>query len=268
MVRQPLRGRTRHRKLSLVVLAGALLMALAGPIAAQPAPMATIERVKQSIVAVGTFERLRKPQFRFSGTGFIVGDGLLIATNDHVLPKTLNLQGSEMLAIAIPAPGNRAQIRAAREITSDASVDLAVLRVDGPALPAITLGDAERVREGETYFFTGFPIGSVLGLFPATHRSMIAAVAPIVIPAARADRLDARTVQRIRQGSFSIFQLDGTAYPGNSGSPLYHPESGAVIGIVNSVFIKGTRESALTQPSGITYAIPAHKLKELLDQTR
>jgi S1-C subfamily serine protease len=65
-----------------------------------------------------------------------------------------------------------------------------------------------------------------------------------------------------------VFQLDGTAYPGNSGSPVYHAETGAVIGIVNSVFVKGTKESALTQPSGITYAIPAQKLKDLLDRTR
>jgi hypothetical protein len=32
--------------------------------------------------------------------------------------------------------------------------------------------------------------------------------------------------------------------------------------------VKSTRESALTQPSGITYAIPVRKLKELLDQTQ
>jgi serine protease Do len=37
---------------------------------------------------------------------------------------------------------------------------------------------------------------------------------------------------------------------------------------VNSVFVKGTKEAALTQPSGISYAIPAQKLKELLDRTR
>jgi S1-C subfamily serine protease len=217
---------------------------------------------------VGTFERLRNPQFSFAGTGFVVGDGLLVATNNHVLPKMINNERSETIAIAIPAPGNTAQVRPARRVASDAGTDLAVLRIEGAPLPALTLGDAQAVREGEFYLFTGFPIGSVLGLFPVTHQTMIAAVTPIVIPAARADQLDARAVRRLSAGPFSVFQLDGTAYPGSSGSPVYDPASGAVIGIVNSVFVKGTKESALTQPSGITYAIPAQRLKEMLDHIR
>jgi S1-C subfamily serine protease len=108
----------------------------------------------------------------------------------------------------------------------------------------------------------------VLGLFPVTHRAMIAAITPIAIPAPRADKLDARVVRQLTSGAYTVFQLDGTAYPGNSGSPVYHPQSGQVVGIVNSVFIKASKESALTQPSGITFAIPAQKLQELLERVR
>ena len=61
-----------------------------------------------------------------------------------------------------------------------------------------------------------------------------------------------------------MFQLDATAYPGNSGSPVYDPDTGEVIGVVNMVFVKSTKEAALTQPSGITYAIPSRYLVELL----
>jgi hypothetical protein len=39
-----------------------------------------------------------------------------------------------------------------------------------------------------------------------------------------------------------------------------------VVAIVNSVFVKGTKEAALTAPSGITYAIPAERLKDLLER--
>jgi S1-C subfamily serine protease len=229
---------------------------------------ATIARVKASIVAVGTFERLRNPQFSFAGTGFVVGDGLLVATNDHVVPKTLNNERGEAIAVAIPAANSMVQIRTASRVASDAGSDLALLRIDGKPLPALALGDAQAVREGERYLFTGFPIGSVLGLFPVTHRAMIAAVTPIAIPAPRADQLDARSARRLGEAFFPVFQLDATAYPGSSGSPVYHPESGLVIGVVNSVFVKGTRESALSQPSGITYAIPAQKLRELVGQGR
>jgi S1-C subfamily serine protease len=238
------------------------------PVAADGGAPATIARIKASIVAVGTFERLRNPQFSFAGTGFVVGDGLLVATNDHVVPKTVSSERGEDIAVAVPAVGGSAQIRIARRTAASASSDLALLRIEGKPLPAVAFGDAEAVREGESYLVTGFPIGSVLGLFPVTHRAMIAAVTPIAIPVARADQLDARSVRRLNTPSFPVFQLDATAYPGNSGSPVYHPESGAVIGIVNSVFVKTTREAALAHPSGITFAIPARQLIELLQDAR
>ena len=261
MVREAIRSRAGLAALSIAAAA-------AMPAAADDGAPATIARIKASIVAVGSFERLRNPQFSFAGTGFVVGDGLVVATNEHVLPATLNGERGETIAVAVAAPGNVAQIRPARRMAANASSDLALLRIDGMPLPALRLGDAQAVREGEWYLFTGFPIGSVLGLFPVTHRAMIAAITPIVIPAARADQLDARSARRLGEASFPVFQLDATAYPGNSGSPVYHPESGAVIGIVNSVFVKGTRESVLAQPSGITYAIPARKLIELLQDAR
>lgn len=228
----------------------------------------TIAKVKASIVAVGTFERLRNPQFSFAGTGFAVNKGLHIATNAHVLPKEMNSQRNESLAVALRAADGSVQVRQARRAAFDPTHDLALLEIQGTPLPPLSLGDSEQVREGEIYLLTGFPIGTVLGIHPVTHRSMISAITPIVIPAPRADQLDARAVRRLAQGAFAVFQLDGTAYPGNSGSPVYHPETGAVIGIVNSVFVKGTREAALTAPSGITYAIPAQKLKTLLESSR
>jgi S1-C subfamily serine protease len=63
---------------------------------------------------------------------------------------------------------------------------------------------------------------------------------------------------------FPVFQLDATAYPGNSGSPMYDVETGRVVAILNMVFIKTTRENILSQPSGIAFAIPIRHLRELL----
>jgi serine protease Do len=235
---------------------------------AQSDNVSAIEHVKPSIVAVGSFERLRNPEFEFRGTGFAVGDGSLIATNEHVVSAVLDSGHEERLAIAVRLSGSTAQIRSARKVASEPSADLALLKIDGPPLPALRIGNSDAVREGEIYLFTGFPIGTVLGLIPATSRAMISAITPIVIPAARADKLDARAIRRLAAGAFPVFQLDGTAYPGNSGSPVYDPRSEKVIGIVNMVFVKGTKEAALTNPSGISYAIPAQKLKELLARTR
>ena len=268
MVHPTLRTNLRRRRLTLGAFAGVLLASVwlaSTPVHAQADLPATIARIKPSIVAVGSFERLRSPQFSFAGTGFAIGDGTLIATNEHVVSKIGVGEGNEVLAIAVRT-GDGVQIRKVRKLASDTAADLALLKVDGAIIPALVLGNSANVREGETYMLTGFPIGAVLGLYPVTHRAMIAAVTPIAIPAARADKLDARMVRRLSAGAYTVFQLDGTAYPGNSGSPVYHAESGLVVGVVNSVFVKGTKESALTQPSGITYAIPAQKLKELLDR--
>lgn len=251
-------GRLSVRAAVLVIAAG-----LAAPCVAQDP--ATIERIKPSIVAIGTFERTRNPQFSFAGTGFAVGDGSLIATNDHVIPKLLDDQHGETLAIAVRSAGRSIEVRSAARVASDSSADLVLLKMSGAALPPLRLADSQAVREGEMYLFTGFPIGAVLGLTPVTHRGMISAITPIVIPAARAEQLDARAVRALQQPPFTVFQLDGTAYPGNSGSPVYDTKSGEVIGVVNSVFVKRTKESVLSAPSGITYAIPSQKLKQLLE---
>jgi serine protease Do len=235
---------------------------------AQSVGPGAIEQVKPSIVAVGTFQRTRNPQFRFLGTGFAVGNGSFIVTNEHVLPKILDSEQNESVVIALPSAGAKVQVRAARKVASEASADLALLKIDGPPLPPLRLGNSALVREGETYLFTGFPIGEAIGLIPATHRAMISAVTPIAIPQARANQLEARALRQLSAGAYSIFQLDATAYPGNSGSPLYHPETAEVVGIINMVFVKGSKETALTEPSGISYAIPIQHLKDLVERSR
>ena len=103
----------------------------------------------------------------------------------------------------------------------------------------------------------------ILGLHPATHRAMIAAITPIAIPQLLAQQIDKKVLARL-VSPYNIFQLDGTAYPGNSGSPLYDTQSGQVIGIVNKIFVQSSKESAIEKPSGISYAIPINYLKELM----
>ena len=231
--------------------------------------VATIERVKGSIVAIGTFERTRTPPFQFKGTGFAVGDGTIIVTNSHVVSGALDPARLEVLAILLPGSNkDQVQVREAKRLSVDLDSDLALLKIERPALPALKLRDSGTVREGDAVLFTGFPIGPVLGAHPATHRGMVAAISPIAIPQARSAELDSQVIRRIANGAYPIFQLDATAYPGNSGSPVYDPESGEVIGIINMVWVKGTKETALSQPSGITYAVPAKHLQDLLDKAR
>ena len=138
----------------------------------------------------------------------------------------------------------------------DREHDLALLRISGAPLPAVTFGDSDAVRDGQSIAFTGFPIGNALGFYPVTHRGIIASHSPIALPAPTTRQLDARVVRSLKAGPFVLFQLDATAYPGHSGSPLYDAETGEVIGIVNMGFLKGTKDAAIGQPSGISFAVP------------
>jgi S1-C subfamily serine protease len=226
--------------------------------------LGTIQRVKPSILAVGTYQSARSPRFQFRGTGFIVENGTLVVTNAHVIPNVIEAEKREVLVVAVPGKGQEAEVRQVTVLATDRRYDLSILKLQGTPLPALKLGDSGSVVEGERYLFTGFPIGAAIGLFPATHHCIISALTPVAIPLPDSSQLDARTVRQLNAGAYSIFQLDGTAYPGNSGSPLYDPDTGEVVGIVNMVFVKGSKEAAITAPSGITYAIPVQPLKDLL----
>jgi len=223
----------------------------------------TIERIKPSIVVVGTYKKTDSPQFVLRGTGFIVGSGNLVATNAHVVPEGGDPDGPALVIQARVA--SEPQVRRATLETRDREHDLALLRIDGPALPALKLRNSDQVREGQSIAFTGFPIGGALGFSPVTHRGMISSVTPIVLPGGNAQQLNEKVIRRIKSGSFNIFQLDATAYPGNSGSPIFDLDSGEVLGVINMVFVKGTKEAVLSAPSGISYAIPANHLRNLLD---
>jgi S1-C subfamily serine protease len=246
---------------TLPLLASALLCILHGVLpleaaAAERGIASVVARIKPSIVGVGTYDRIHTPPAELRGTGFVVGDGNYALTNFHVLPQTAgNSKTNTSLAVFVPESGNNSSMRQAEVIGFDEEHDIALLRFGGGKLPAMTLGNASRVREGDEYAFTGFPIGPVLGLYPVTHRAMISAISPIAIPARDARGLDPRMLRKLAD-SFNVFQLDGTAYPGNSGSPLYDTMSGEVLGIINKVFVQETKENILSRPSGISYAIP------------
>ena len=224
----------------------------------------TLERLKSSVVAVGSYLPSRSPRALFLGTGFAVGNGQSIITNAHVLSKALDSEHLEQWAIFFRQNQHETMLLA-RVSLIDEEHDLALLTLSDGRLPALSLGDARSVREGQQAAFTGFPIGMILGLYPVTHRSSIAAISPNVIPPVSSQHLSPHVVRRL-QSPFDVFQLDGTAYPGHSGSPLFDENTGQVIGIVNKVFVQGSKENALSHPSGIAYAIPATHIQHLLAQ--
>lgn len=133
---------------------------------------------------VGTYLAKRSPRAKFLATGFVVGSGNWVVTNAHVLPVDLDVEHFEQVAVFF-RQGNEEKMLLATEAATDTEHDIAVLKI-AEALPALRLGDPRQVKEGQVYAFTGYPIGMVLGLFPVTHRGMISAITPNVIPSINA----------------------------------------------------------------------------------
>jgi len=224
----------------------------------------TIARVKPSIVGVGSYSPVRQPRAQLVGTGFVLGNGLLVATNYHNISRPLE-SGQRESWVVFVGTGNQPEVRSADIVARDPVHDLALLKIGGSPLPALVLADNDNVREGLEVAFTGYPIGSVLGLYPVSHRGIVSSITPIAVPQVSTGQLNAKAIRRLRD-PYMVFQLDATAYPGNSGSPLYHQDTGGVIGVINKVFVKESKESALENPSGITFAIPSRYLLPLLRQ--
>jgi len=222
-----------------------------------------VEKIKQSTVAVGTFMASRSPKSLFLGTGFVVADGHLIATNAHVLATQLDTERFEHFAVFFRDQNGIRKVNV-KPVIIDKIHDLALLEFPADPLPALLLNQ-DTAREGQLIAFTGFPIGMVLGLYPVTHQGIISAISPIALPVPKSKQLNSQLIHRLK-ASYLIYQLDATAYPGNSGSPVYDRVEGQVIGIINKVFVKESKETILSKPSGITYAIPVRYLVELLQR--
>ena len=235
-------------------------------------PPATIARVKGSVVAIGTYERTRDPPFQFLGTGFAVGDGTLVLTAAHALPPATDPQRPATVSILSPAPARdgreQAELREGRAIAVDAAMDVALLKIDGPPLPALKLSDSGGVRDGYNVLITGFPLGAALGPMPMSSRAMVAGITPVAVTPTRAADVDSSTLRRLSSGGYTVFQLDTTAQAAASGSPAYDPDSGEVIGMVNVAAPRDPSSTRSAQPAAMPYAIPSRQLRAVLERAR
>jgi len=223
-----------------------------------------VAKSKPSVLPVGTFAVLNSPRFTFRGSGFVVGDGTMVVTNAHVMPEAGVVPALQLAVLTSRDGGAPREARMATLVRQDRVHDLVLLKLEGAPLPALSLADDASVREGMDVALMGYPIGGVLGYSTVTHRGILASITSVALPALTAQQLGDRTLARLRDGPFPVYQLDATAYPGNSGGPLLDARDGRVLGVINMVLVRNTRESALSNPTGITYAIPAQFVRELL----
>jgi serine protease Do len=238
-----------------------LLLAYANQLIAHDI-VSVVSQVKPSIVGVGTHDPLSAPRNVIKGTGFVIGDGTLIATNFHVVDASIDKLKSQSWVV-FAGSGRNSKVIKVDIVAFDEIHDLAILKMSEKLSP-LPLANSEFIPDGTDVAFTGYPIGSILGLYPVTHRGMISALTPIAVPVVDSKQLTIAMRKRLRD-PFYVYQMDATAYPGNSGSPVYNLHNGDVVAIINKVFVKKTKEAVLSDPSGITYAIPVKYLDDLIN---
>ena len=185
---------------------------------------AVVGRVKRSLVAVQNGRH-------GAGAGVLWRAGGYIITNYHVAGR-----GSLQVTL-----GDGRSYAACR-LAGDPEIDMTLLRVDEPDLPAAMIADGRAVRVGQIALAVGHPWG---------QRDFV--TAGIVSGWGVAVRGD-------RRGTIPIIRTDARLAPGNSGGPLVNA-SGAVIGI-NTLVIGGDQGVAI--PSQVVEAFVESSLGDHL----
>ncbi len=166
------------------------------------------------------------------GSGVIVSDQGYILTNAHVV------EAADEIEVAL-ADNRRAK---AKVIGTDPETDLAVIKIDLPKLPTITIGQSEHAQVGDVVLAIGNPFGVgqtvTLGIVSALARS----------------HLGINTFE-------NFIQTDAAINPGNSGGALVDI-NGQLLGINTAIYSRTPGGASL----GIGFAIPAATAKMVLDQ--
>ncbi len=161
-----------------------------------------------------------------AGSGFIIDSKGYILTNEHVV------RGADEIKVTLK-DGRKLTGKVAGQ---DASLDLAVIKVDAKDLPTVRLGDSSKIRPGEWVIAIGNPYGFsntvTAGIVSATGRSLEDLVKK------------------------NLIQTDAPINPGNSGGPLLDL-NGEVIGI-NVAIVAGAQS--------IGFAIPINAAKDVVDE--
>ncbi|HEY2153823.1 MAG TPA: trypsin-like peptidase domain-containing protein [Vicinamibacterales bacterium] len=182
---------------------------------------------------------------RSVGSGFVIDPEGYIMTNAHVVNDAQRVQ------IVLPADNadgtlatalsGRSYLVNARIVGVAPELDLALLKVDGQKLQALPLATYTQVRQGETVFAFGSPIG----LRNSLSHGLVSAVA-----------------RQIDQDSPLIYiQTDAPINPGNSGGPLVNIR-GEVVGINTFILSQSGGNE------GLGFAVPSATVRTVFRQLK
>ncbi|MBA3771763.1 MAG: DegQ family serine endoprotease [Ramlibacter sp.] len=169
-------------------------------------------------------------QPRGVGSGFILTQDGFVMTNAHVV------EGAEEVLVTLP---DKREFKAKVVGTPDKRTDVAVIKIDATGLPAVKIGDINRLKVGEWVM----AIGSPFGLENTVTAGIVSAK------------------QRDTGDYLPFIQTDVAINPGNSGGPLINMR-GEVVGINSQIY---SRSGGFM---GISFAIPIDEAIRVAEQLR
>ena len=172
-----------------------------------------------------------------AGTGFVITEDGYIATNHHVIDS----------ATKITVTMHDGSQYSAQLIGSDATNDVALLKVQAQGLDAVTIGSSSDMQVGDHVVAIGNALGELTSSLTVGYISGI-------------DRnvdTDGNVI--------NMLQTDAAINSGNSGGPLFNAR-GEVIGI-NTAKYSGTTTSGASI-EGISFAIPMDDVVGMLEDLK
>ena len=195
--------------------------------------IAAVQKVSPAVVSVATLRVIQESMFdaipvRGMGSGIIFDSNGGILTNHHIVEDAERVE-------VVTTDGKKFQ---GEVLGSDALSDIGVVRVDGEGLPAVKLGDSDKLVVGQIAIAIGNPYGFLLP-GPAATMGVISALK-------RHIHVEGHMYE-------DLIQTDASINPGNSGGPLVD-SSGMVVGV-------NTANIPFAQ--GIGFAIPINAARRI-----
>ncbi len=164
-----------------------------------------------------------------------VGSGFILSTDGFVMTNAHVVEGADEVIVTLT---DKREFKA-RLIGADKRTDVAVVKIEASGLPAVKIGDANRMRVGEWVM----AIGSPFGLENTVTAGIVSAK------------------QRDTGDYLPFIQTDVAINPGNSGGPLINMR-GEVVGINSQIY---SRSGGF---QGISFAIPIDEAIRVSEQLR
>ena len=179
--------------------------------------------------------RSRKRSEQSLGSGVIVSEDGYILTNNHVV------DGADADGIKIALADGKTKLDA-KVIGKDPLTDLAVLKVEGAKLTAITLADSDKIEVGDVVF----AIGNPFGVGQSVSMGIVSAMGRGEMPFGHMAEYE------------DFIQTDAAINQGNSGGALVDAE-GRLIGINQSIVSRSGGSA------GVGFAIPVNMARSVVE---